>query len=156
MAKKRRYYSGNRGMDESPRRNDPNDRGEYAMDSRDRREQNSVKNDRSMPNHERERFNDEWRSDKDSYPRGMYRGRLTNAELYEGMPTSMRSELEDGQMIREDHRAIANLPQEVMIKPYPMTGPYMPEDLEDSIHGVDAQMDYDDSQRRANFYPKKV
>jgi len=154
MAK--RYYSGNRGPDERPTRRDPNDRGEYSESSRDRREDRSVKSDRAMPNHEREKFNDEHRSEKDEVPRGMYRGALTNAELYMGMPTGMRGGLENGQMIKEDHRAIANLPQEVMIKPYPMTGPYLPEDLEDSIHGVDAQMDYDDNQRRAHFYPKKV
>lgn len=63
---------------------------------------------------------------------------------------------QDGGMIREDMRAIANLPQEVMIKPYEMTGPYMPEDLDDTIRGVDHQMDMDDSKRRATFKPRKV
>lgn len=107
-------------------------------------------------NHRREKFNDEQRSEKDLYPRGMFRRPLREAELYEGMPTGMRRGLEDDMMITEDHRAIANLPQEVMIKPYPRTGPYMPEDLNDDISGVDAQMDYDDAQRRNSFYPKKV
>jgi len=64
--------------------------------------------------------------------------------------------MQDGGMIREDMRAIANLPQEVMMKPYPMTGPYLPEGLDDTIAGVDRQMDYDDQKRRMNFYPKKV
>ena len=65
-------------------------------------------------------------------------------------------EMQDGGMIREDLRAIANLPQEVMIKPYPRTGPYLPEGIDDTIRGVDMQMDYDDSQRSAHLYPKKV
>lgn len=108
------------------------------------------------PNHNSQKYNDEHHSDKDSYPRDMYRKPLSAAELYSGMPTSMRSELEDSAMIREDHRAIANLPQEVMIKPYPMVGPYLPEVLNDDVSGVDAQMGYDDDQRRRHFYPKKV
>ena len=110
----------------------------------------------SKENHQRDHFNDEMRSDKDRMERGMYRGPLTEAEMYAGMEPRRRQELEDAGMIHEDHRAIANLPQEVMIKPYPKTGPYLPEVLEDTIRGVDGQMDYDDSQRREHFYPKKV
>lgn len=107
-------------------------------------------------NHERDHFNDEHRSEKDRGESGMYRGPLREAELYAGMEPRRRQELEDAGMIHEDHRAIANMPQEVMIKPYPRTGPYLPEVLDDTIRGVDAQMDYDDSQRREHFYPKKV
>lgn len=110
----------------------------------------------SKANHKSDKFNDEHRSQKDSSQRGMLRGPLTSAEMYAGMEPRRRQELEDAGMIHEDHRAIANLPQEVMIKSYPMTGPYLPEVLEDTIRGVDGQMDYDDSQRRAHFYPKKV
>lgn len=104
--------------------------------------------------HQRDKFNDEHRSDKDNG--GIVRGPLSGAELYAGMEPRRRRELEDAGMIHEDHRAIANLPQEVMIKPYPMTGPYMPEELDDSEVGVRRQMDFDDSQRRSHFYPKKV
>ncbi len=107
-------------------------------------------------NHESDRFNDEHHRDKDRLSAGMYHKGLTSAELYAGMEPRRRRELEDAGMIHEDHRAIANLPQEVMMKPYPMTGPYLPEDLDDTIAGVDGQMDYDDSQRARHFYPKKV
>jgi len=110
----------------------------------------------SRPNHQSQKYNDEHHSDKDSYPADMYGHELSAAEEYMGMPTDMRGGLEHSAMIREDHRAIANLPQEVMIKPYPKTGPYLPEDLNDDVSGVDAQMDYDDEQRRNHFYPKKV
>lgn len=75
---------------------------------------------------------------------------------YEGMNGRRRQEMEDAGMIHEDHRAIANLPQDVMIKPYPMTGPYLPEVLDDTIRGVDKQMDKDDNKRREHFVPKKV
>lgn len=67
-----------------------------------------------------------------------------------------RRSIEKPEMIYEDARAIANLPQEVMIKPYEHTKPYLPEDLDDTGRGVDRQMDYDDSQRSRNIYPKKV
>jgi len=77
-------------------------------------------------------------------------------EPYAGMEPRRRQEMEDAGMIHEDHRAIANLPQNVMIKEYPKPGPYMPEGLDDTIAGVDRQMDYDDGKCAMNFYPKKV
>jgi hypothetical protein len=79
-----------------------------------------------------------------------------NHEFYAGMDARRRQELEDAGMIHEDNRAIANLPQGVIMRPYPMTGPSMPEELDDTYMGVDKQMDHDDSQRRKNFLPKKV
>ena len=77
-------------------------------------------------------------------------------EFYAGMDGRRRQEMQDAEMIYEDHNAIANLPQQVMMKPYPMTGPYMPEELDDNISGIDRQIDHDDSQRRRGFMPKKV
>jgi len=85
-----------------------------------------------------------------------YRERGVRGEYYAGAEPRRRQEMEDAGMIHEDHRAIANLPQNVMIKPYPMTGPYNPEILDDTIAGIDRQMDYDDHKREDNFYPKKV
>lgn len=77
------------------------------------------------------------------------------AEPYGDMNARRTQEMQDAGMIRENPSAIANLPQEVMIKSYAKTGPYMPEGLNDDISGIDRQMDFDDSQRRAHFYPKK-
>jgi hypothetical protein len=65
-------------------------------------------------------------------------------------------QMEDAGMIHEDMRQIANLPQEVMMKPYPTTGPDMPQGLDDTIRGVDRQMDYDNSKRQMHNVPKKV
>lgn len=110
----------------------------------------------SSINHKKDKFNDKDRDDKDKYPRGLYERPVVNAGFYGDPMEKRRQEMQDAGMIREDHRAIANLPQEVMIKPYPKVGPYMPECLEDSVIGVDAQMDFDDSRRKENFYPKKV
>jgi len=102
--------------------------------------------------HQRDMHNDERRSDKGSY-------RMARPEGENYFPTMSgqgRRSIEKPEMIYEDPRAIANLPQEVMMKPYPRTGPYMPEDLDDTQRGINEQMDKDDSQRRAHFYPKKV
>lgn len=82
-------------------------------------------------------------------------GNFKHQEKYAGMDSRRRMEMEDAGMIHENHAAIANLPQEVMIKPYPKPGPYMPEGIDDTIRGVDKQMDLDDSQRARNFLPKK-
>jgi hypothetical protein len=104
--------------------------------------------------HHAQKYNDSKRNDQDSRDGHMVRS--TGAQEYAGMPVDMRRGLERPEMIYEDHRAIANLPQEVMIKAYPKSGPYLPEGLDDTGAGVDRQMDYDDAQRRAHFYPKKV
>lgn len=77
-------------------------------------------------------------------------------EMYAGMDARRRQEMEDAGMINEDHRQVANLPQEVIMKAYPKTGPYLPEVLNDTLAGVDKQMDGDDNQRRRHFNPKKV
>ena len=73
-----------------------------------------------------------------------------------GWAARERMQDEQGGMIRDDRRAIANLPQEVMIKPYEKIKSYLPEDLEDSIAGVDGQINYDDVKRNNHYYPKKV
>lgn len=61
----------------------------------------------------------------------------------------------DDHMIHEDHRAVANLPQEVMIKPYPVEREFMESHLNDAISGVDKQIDRDASQRQKHLRPHK-
>jgi hypothetical protein len=102
-----------------------------------------------------DKFNDEKKHQKQG-KMGNSNFHHQGAEKYDGMASRRTQEMQDAGMIRENPAAIANLPQEVMIKPYPKTGPYLPEGLDDTIAGVDRQMDFDDSQRRAHFYPKKV
>ena len=101
--------------------------------------------------HQPSKFNDSESHDQD-------RGGFIFKQAYEpyaGNDARRTQEMQDAGMIRENPYAIANLPQEVMIKAYPKTGPYLPEGLNDDISGIDKQMDFDDSQRRAHFYPKK-
>lgn len=111
----------------------------------------------SKVNHKPDKFNDEIRHDKDAgMESAMYRRAKVNEGFYAGPEPRRMLEMKDAGMLYEDHSAIANLPQDVKIKPYPKTGPYMPEVLNDDLSGIDAQMNYDDSQRRAHWYPKKV
>ena len=76
-------------------------------------------------------------------------------EHYAGHESRRHEEMREGGMIHEDRSAIANMPQEVMMKAYPKTGPYMPEDINDTISGIDRQMDGDDSKRKSGFNPHK-
>lgn len=79
-------------------------------------------------------------------------------EHYAGMEPRRRQEMEDAGMISEDHSQVANLPQEVVMRPYSKVGHYMPEDvLDDTIRGVDHQMDdLDGRKERQHMMPKKV
>jgi hypothetical protein len=88
--------------------------------------------------------------------RAHHRMGMAHGEHYAGMEPRRRQEMEDMGMIREDHSAVANLPQGVMMKPYRKEGGYLPEDLDDTIRGIEHQMDYDNGKKMQNFYPKKV
>lgn len=108
-----------------------------------------------------DKFNDSERHDKDGKMGDMgfdtrISRRANMNEFYAGMDARRRQELEDSGMINENPNAIANLPQEVMIKSYPKSNNYLPEGIDDTGRGVDMQMDYDDGKRSARMYPKKV
>lgn len=81
---------------------------------------------------------------------------IVSHEYYAGEKSRRKMEMHDAGMIREDHSAVANLPQNVIMRPYPKNGNYLPENLDDTLRGIDAQINLDDSQRRRNFMPKKV
>jgi hypothetical protein len=73
---------------------------------------------------------------------------------YEGREGRRYEEMLSGGMISEDHSAIANMPQNVMIKPYPKSRHYMGEGLDDTINGIDKQME-EDAPRGRNYAPHK-
>jgi len=75
---------------------------------------------------------------------------------YAGQAARKAMERHDGDMINDDMSAVANLPQEVMYKPWPMVDNYLPENLTDDIRSVDRQMEMDNSKRRQHNVPKKV
>ena len=77
--------------------------------------------------------------------------------FYAGHNDRRTQEMQDAGMIRENHAAIANLPQEVMIKPYPVMKSYLPEYQDDRISGIDHQInELDDKKRNDHLQPKKV
>ena len=62
---------------------------------------------------------------------------------YSGVDSRRRMEHEDSMMISEDHKAVANMPQEVMMKPWPGSYADGPEGLDDTIRGIDDQIKTD-------------
>lgn len=80
-------------------------------------------------------------------------------EYYAGKDERRRMEYEDSMMIREDRNAVANLPQDVIMKEYPRADYGDGFRLNDTIRGVDAQMAEDKSGERKNHksgrFPEK-
>jgi hypothetical protein len=88
--------------------------------------------------------------------RSKHRTHSMSDGAYAGSEPRRRQEMEDAGMIREDHSAIANLPQEVMMKRYENPYSYIPETLDDTIRGADRQIGLDDDKRRNHTVPKKI
>jgi len=68
---------------------------------------------------------------------------LSDGGYYQGPQDREAEERRDSMMIHEDRRAVANLPQDVIMRPWPKGGRYTPEHIDDTIRGVDVQMDKD-------------
>jgi hypothetical protein len=79
-----------------------------------------------------------------------------NSGNYEGMQSRRTQEMQDAGMIREDHSAIANMPQNVIMRPYPTDRDYTPEGLDDTISGIDRQKGMDHGEMMKHLKPKKV
>lgn len=75
---------------------------------------------------------------------------------YDGHEPRRRQEMEDAGMISEDHSAMANMPQGVIMRPYPTDNDYTPENLDDTISGIDRQKGMDHSKMKSHLMPKKV
>jgi len=90
----------------------------------------------------------------DKAERSMHRHMSLGEEHYAGYDPRRRQEMRDAGMIHEDHSALANLPQAPIMRYY-STQRYMPEVLDDTIRGIDLQIDADDSQAMKQFKPHK-
>jgi hypothetical protein len=97
----------------------------------------------------------EMRRLRDEHERAMYR-HMNGSEHYAGMEPRRRQEMRDAGMLNEDHRAVANMPQDVKYHPYPKPDAYLPEGLDDTLRGIDRQIDLDYSRSMKSFHPKKV
>jgi hypothetical protein len=58
-------------------------------------------------------------------------------------------------MIHEDKNAMANLPQEVMIKPFPRSGGSLDPRLDDTQTGIDRQINDDSNQMKRHISKSK-
>lgn len=137
----------------------PHARHEEMMMEHGKMMRRGIKSKYDTLSHEPEMHNDEFRHDKMSERSGSYhydRERDNMDGKYEGYRGRRHQEMLDSGMIHEDHNEIANLPQGVMIKPYGDVYGYTPEDLDDTIVGVNRQMGFDNSQKMRHFFPKKV
>lgn len=88
----------------------------------------------------------------------MYSGRQVRDmrnEFYAGLDPRRRMELEDSRMIHEDHRAPANLPQQVMYHEWAHEAPYLRYHLDDTLRGIDHQVSVDDAQTKRHFQKGK-
>lgn len=85
-----------------------------------------------------------------------YRGNaLMYDEYYAGMDPRRRQEMADANMISEDNKAVANLPQNVIMREYPKArfGGYS--ELNDTLMGIDIQMNDDDKEMKKMRFPEK-
>lgn len=76
-------------------------------------------------------------------------------EVYASEDTRRELESKDFAMISEDHNAMANLPQQVMMKYYPKSPYGMDFELDDTIRGVDKQMSADDNGMKKHISKSK-
>lgn len=75
----------------------------------------------------------------------------------QGMEYVHSQEQMDGAMIHEDRSAMSLLPQNVVIKPYPKAEYFLTDVLNDTITGVDTQINsLDGAKIRRMKAPKKV
>jgi hypothetical protein len=72
---------------------------------------------------------------------------------YAGKENRREIESRDFHMISEDKSAIANLPQDVMIKKYPDPDDYGHYDLNDTIVGIDHQRKKDSEKKKKGPFP---
>lgn len=75
--------------------------------------------------------------------------------MYEGHNERRRQEMRDAGMIHEDKSAVANMPQGVEYRPWPSAHVGFDSFLDDTIAGVNRQMDRDESEAKRHNVPKK-
>jgi predicted solute-binding protein len=78
---------------------------------------------------------------------------MAKRKFYDSSERAIESK--EGAMISEDHSAMANLPQQVMMKYYPKSPYGLSSDLDDTIRGVDKQMSADDNGMKKHISKSK-
>jgi len=83
-----------------------------------------------------------------------YPGREGMVEFYSGYDQMHKQEKADSGIIHEDRKAMANLPQEFMVKPYPKVYGNLDGYLDDTIRGIDDTIK-ENTPHGTSFVPKK-
>jgi hypothetical protein len=84
-----------------------------------------------------------------------YKGNKVDSIRKQGMDYVHSQERQDGAMIHEDYNCMSLLPYNVIIKEYPKNNYALHDELNDTITGIDRQMNTDSAQiRRANVAKK--
>lgn len=86
------------------------------------------------------------KNNKTRFYDGDYSGPLNKAR---------RLEAKDYEMISEDHNAVANLPQDVKYHAWPQAGYYADSNLDDTIRGINKQLDADGAGMRKHKSKEK-
>jgi hypothetical protein len=96
-----------------------------------------------------------YQSPKDKRREGQGMKHVWKVEFPSPADYNARKKFEDSAMIREDHSAVANLPQHVIQRewPKPYYGNLMGPD--DTISGIDLQMKDDSDEMKSHSYPEK-
>lgn len=74
---------------------------------------------------------------------------------YEGLENARNMERRDSMMLSEDRNACANLPQDVKYHAWPKARHYHDYGLDDTIRGIDKQMDSDNAGLERHLQPEK-
>ena len=88
-----------------------------------------------------------------------YHGTFGEREMrgsYEDRDDIRRIEREDASMVPSGNGAHANMPSELVMKSYGEDDSYLPEGLDDTIKGISAQKNLDNSKKKAHLAPKKI
>lgn len=85
-----------------------------------------------------------------------HHGGMHAAEYMGGVDPRRRQEMMDGMMIHEDHSAVANLPQQVIQRTYPKAGHMAAPYLDDTMRGVDDQINESGRKMLQHFSGKKM
>ena len=111
-----------------------------------------------MSSHSRHRGHVQHHSDMDGMARYPKRGNIGGLgdEYYAGYDPRRMLEKRDGDMIQEDHHAIANLPPAAFMREWPGHGYESGKIRADDIEGIDLQMDNDVRDIRSNRMHNKA
>ena len=125
----------NRGEDRGPEI-EPGEGYQYSPPMTDKTAERSIRR------HEmRDIYGNIYRDNQERDQRAFSRIRDMKSEFYAGLDPRRRQEVAEGGMVQEDHRAIANLPEQPLHYEYPQDPYYNTPYLDSLLRGNDPELD---------------